>query len=251
MRWFFGVWRRDGTQYLDHLIQTLKNTKKYDESFDSDSILIALLHDSIEDTEETFDTLQKKYWDIIALWVDTLSKKPFWEYIPQWNNDNNLWTQEAKDFSNIKTSIEDFIWKKIDHDFKLSDHSLLPNDLRAWWEKYKEKYKETRKEQYFKKFESLESLKNHIKNQATLKEIEISEGELELLTHKVATIKLADRLHNITTLPSEKIEAKSHETNTYLKKIWKELWGEVWERIAKEMFRLASASKHHSIMSII
>lgn len=249
--WFFWVWRKDGTSYIDHLVQTLKNTIKYDETFDHDSVLIALLHDSIEDTNETFETLQSKYGNIVALWVSSLSKKPFWEYIPQWNNDNNEWTEEAKNFSQVKTSIEDFIWKKIDHDFKLSNHSQLPDDLKSKWETYEDKYKEIRNDDYFSKFQSLETLKRSIQEEAEIREISISEWELDLLTHKVVTVKLADRLHNIVTLPSEKMKRKIDETVYYLKDIWKEIWGQLWQRISREIVKLEATSKKKLIMSAI
>lgn len=245
---FSEIIRKDGTHYIDHLLQTLKNTKKYDDSFDCDSILIALLHDSIEDTEETFESIRQKYWDTVALWVQALSKKAFWEYIPQWDSSSNVWTEETKDFSFLKEEIEAHIWKRIDHDFKLSDHLCLPLDLRNKWEDYEEKYKKVRNKDYFSKFESLDSLKKSIINEAKINEIELSEWEIDLLTYKVATVKLADRLHNIKTLPPSKMKAKINETYEYLENIWKELWWHIWVQISKEMIRLSRISTNQELM---
>lgn len=88
LRWFWNNFRDDGSYYIEHLEATLENFIRYfPESINRLSILVALLHDSIEDTDETFETLYEKYWLEVAICVQILSKRskndPYLKS-PQW-----------------------------------------------------------------------------------------------------------------------------------------------------------------------
>ena len=230
--WFFWVSRKDGSHYIEHLIKTLLYTEKYDESFDDISVQIAVLHDSIEDTNESFESLQLKYGDIVALWVDTLSKKPFWEYIPGWEDSNYEQSNDIQNFLILKDNIEKYIWREIDHDFKFSNHSNIPHGLRKLWEVYEEKYEVVRNNQYFWKFKNMHELEKNIENQAIIRWVILDKEELQLLAYKVAVIKLSDRKHNIETLPKKKRAYKIKETQEHLSEIGKEVVPRIWKKIS-------------------
>ncbi len=68
--------RITGENYSSHLVEVAKlYVENSSSNVSFDSITIALLHDSLEDIlEETFETLQKDFWNIVALWVAALSK---------------------------------------------------------------------------------------------------------------------------------------------------------------------------------
>ena len=54
--------RRDGTPYLNHLRNTLENfVIHFPYEISRTALLIALLHDSIEDTPEDFKSIREKF----------------------------------------------------------------------------------------------------------------------------------------------------------------------------------------------
>ena len=67
-----GQKRKSGEPYIFHPIEVAKILVAYD--CDTDSIIAALLHDTVEDTEVTLDQVKKLFGQEVASLVDGLTK---------------------------------------------------------------------------------------------------------------------------------------------------------------------------------
>jgi len=72
VRWHDGQMRRDGSEYVTHPIATAMIVAEM--GLDDDSIVAALLHDSIEDTEATREDVASLFGEDVALIVDGVTK---------------------------------------------------------------------------------------------------------------------------------------------------------------------------------
>ncbi len=70
-----GQERDEGTPYYSHCIATAINLLEYTTSPTEDQVCIALLHDTLEDTNATYDELMAKFGNYVAEGVQLLSKK--------------------------------------------------------------------------------------------------------------------------------------------------------------------------------
>lgn len=208
--WFFWIKRKDGSHYILHLLTTSQIFSRYcaqsNISISPEDSLIALLHDSIEDTGATFETLEEKFWGKIALWVSVLSKKPLAAY-----HDGR--------FRDIQAQIKNETWEDIGEEMILKNYNWnISPELRKSWESYEKNLKVKRNQDYFKNFSSLELLEKHIIAESRKRGISfVSESERKKFVRKIAIIKLSDRLHNIKTLPvHDSSEQKILETTTHL-----------------------------------
>ena len=69
-----GVRRRDGFPYLTHPLEVLRILLLSPWKFTAEELAAAVLHDIVEDTETTFEELDKEFGDRIAAMVWLLSK---------------------------------------------------------------------------------------------------------------------------------------------------------------------------------
>lgn len=82
---FSEIWRSTGERYFEHLREVVNNVLDLPNP-NIDKVLIAIAHDSIEDTNKTYEWLSEDYWYKIALSVEAISKQSWENYLE--NNDN-------------------------------------------------------------------------------------------------------------------------------------------------------------------
>lgn len=88
---FQNINRNNGGRYFDHLLRVAYNVLIESKKPSLRKLLIALHHDSIEDTDYDLHTLETTLNIKIALWVAIISKRPFTE----------LTTQDQKNWDKI------------------------------------------------------------------------------------------------------------------------------------------------------
>ena len=96
--------RRDGTPYLSHPVEVAIILAEM--GFDEDAICAALLHDTIEDCNYTFEQIEKEFNKNIAIAVDCVSAIDKEEYIYDKN-------EIFEDPNFVKSSAEEQTFKKL------------------------------------------------------------------------------------------------------------------------------------------
>lgn len=89
------TWER----YFEHLREVVNNVLTLPNP-NIEKVLIAIAHDSIEDTNKTFEWLAEDYWYEVALAVEAISKKPWQYYIDENIVDENERKKDAKEKRN-------------------------------------------------------------------------------------------------------------------------------------------------------
>ena len=186
---FSEVQRDDWERYFEHL-RAVANIVLELENPNIEKVLIALLHDSIEDTNIDYHTLKILFWEKIALAVQALSKADESEY-------------EAAETLSAK---------------------------------------EVRNMDYFSHLESFETMKSHIEKLVLEDWLDLSEQDLIEITKNTIDVKLADRIHNLSTQWDEnnisKVERKLEETKKYFLNIAKEVNIDAYEKIKTLILKL-------------
>ncbi len=224
----FWTYRENNERVLLHYRETAYIITDNFDYLNINKIKISLLHDLIEDTNISFQTIKELYWIQIALWVEAISKKPIFNFI----------SDEVKYKIIIDNWITDDIWnltKKIKENN--INNSLSDNEKTALI--YYDEIKENKKIEYFSRFESKDSMKKYIIQ--IIKENQINwlnDEELEQIVLDVFDVKFADRIHNLRTQwdPGniKKVRKKIKETKDYLLPIAKEINSEVY-KIMREL----------------
>lgn len=80
---FRGEFRRDGKRYFEHLRSVTDIILKELPYPTVRKVIVAMLHDMMEDTEVDFDTLKKTFWEEIATAVNLLTKKSIDHYMEE------------------------------------------------------------------------------------------------------------------------------------------------------------------------
>lgn len=208
---FFEVYRENWERYFEHL-RAVANIILSMDNPTKDKVLIALLHDSIEDTDIDFYTIKKLFWVKIALSVQALSKDEVINYVEddEFEDINEAWILNDK--FGLKEEIKN-------EDIELSEKEKIALSV------YK-KAKKKRNDMYFSHLESFQSMKEYIKSLTSNYDIELSEEELNEITKNTIDVKLSDRIHNLSTQWDEdnieKVERKVEETKRYFLSIAKE-----------------------------
>lgn len=270
------TWKR----YLDHvrnvrsiyveklstLKENLKNLDKSNKEHVKKAITLVKLeiymiatcqdHDSIEDTDVTFEWLRQTSWDIIAFSTLLLSKKPFTEFI---NNEDDL--NELKEIAktwilNSKWLISDNFKKKLYIEKYIDDEvekiSILDNyDIteveRNWLERHKileKKYKKARNNHYFNNFKSKESLIEYATNLSKELNLNFNIEQIKLIICRITLIKIADRIDNLSDISEawknepNRIIKKLNETEEYLLPLAREINFIIFEEISREIFKI-------------
>ncbi len=76
---FSEVERTSWERYFEHLREVVNNILKLPNP-NTKKVLISIAHDSIEDTNKTFEWLSEDYWYDVALAVQAISKEPWKKY---------------------------------------------------------------------------------------------------------------------------------------------------------------------------
>jgi len=86
-----STWER----YFEHLRSVVNNVLDLPNP-NTDKVFIAIAHDSIEDTNKTYEWFNEDFWYKIALWVQVISKSPWEDYIQDTQNITDDLKKEAK-----------------------------------------------------------------------------------------------------------------------------------------------------------
>ncbi len=201
---FTGVFRATWERYFEHLRAVVENVLEFPNP-NKEKVLIAILHDSIEDIEEINYEFIEKFcksknidWNTIALPVQAISKGD---------------------------------WK----DYLSTDEKDEP-------EKYKKAAKKRRNTGYFSHMISFDTMKEYISMLAGRKWLTLSDDEIIAITQNAIDVKLADRIHNLSTQwdPNniETVERKMKETEDYFLEIAKETNPDAYQKIMVEIVKL-------------
>lgn len=192
---------------FEHIRKTMEIVLYEMKDFDIRTLVIALLHDSIEDCKGyNKSVLKYKYGQYIANCVDMLTKKDWRMYLTY---DQRKWYNERQDMiNNIKEWIElNNEWYSLlsnlaeDKDINraLEDEiRQLKKEVKKWFEI---PAKKLRNKEYFGHLKELENVEY-----------------LSLLERDFLLVKCADRVQNLRSmagLPLAKIDRKSDETEKY------------------------------------
>lgn len=188
-------------RYFEHLREVTLIVINELENPNVEKVLIAILHDSIEDIELTFNEIKRFFWIRVAIWVQAISKNPFEEYLTE---------SERKKYEKAK----EWIW------ISGQSKNIQYNETIKYLEK---KWKELRNEDYFWHLESFEGMYKYITKIALDNWSNLSQEELLELTQNILDVKYADRIHNLRTQwnPNDikTVERKIEETEKYLLKL--------------------------------
>lgn len=197
---FSNKYRNNWEKYFEHLEQvSLISIEIFEKELNKikknkilhrtlvDRIIIALLHDIIEDTNVDFNEIKDLFWINIAIAVQALSK-------------NKINIKENSDKILLKSSwILDKNWE-IKKDVKLKIKKWELSYIEEIWLDIFNKYRHERNNEYFSRFESFESMYKYIKSISK----NLNNEELKRITKNVLNIKYADRIHNLRTQWDEK-----------------------------------------------
>lgn len=101
---FAEIERSTWERYFEHLREVVNNVLKLPNP-NTKKVLIAIAHDSIEDTNKTFEWLSEDYWYEVALAVQSISKDP-WEKYQDVSIENEK--ERIKDAKNQRNAI--YFW---------------------------------------------------------------------------------------------------------------------------------------------
>ncbi len=206
---FWRKWRDDGTVYIEHLIGVhkiaLAACQEVWIKFDETLALICLLHDNIEDTQETFETLYKKYGFYVAISVAMISKISLKDFYNAVKNNEIICSDTT--LGNRITSKK---WKDIEFE-------------NIWDTKIVKNLKKERNQYYHMKFRDESSFqKRYEKNKLLYTDVVNSEEEwfinIKEFYELISFIKVCDRKHNnLHPKPDTRAnEIKDTETNTFI-----------------------------------
>lgn len=128
---FNAIERSSWERYFEHLREVVNNVLELPNP-NTQKILIAIAHDSIEDTNKTFEWLSEDYWFEVALAVEAISKIPWKNYIDVDISDDNERIKQAKKIRN-----EDYFWHLVSFEAFKSHIQKIANS--KWIELAEEK----------------------------------------------------------------------------------------------------------------
>ena len=221
---FSQIYRSSGERYFEHLREVVNNVLDLPHPT-TDKLLIALAHDSIEDTDITFEWLNEFYWQKVALWVEAISKQPWKQYLN--DDEKNL----LENLESRKRDLTEWGYKSL-------------ADLKALW-------KQRRNYDYFSHIQNFWNLMEYIHLLAESKWIYLNIEELKEIAQDVLDVKLADRIHNLSTQwdpdDTATVRRKVEETKKYFIEIAKErnpsAYKKLWSLLLHLEIQLHNASK--------
>lgn len=244
-------------------LEKLDNTKKEDikkalELIKNEVTIAAtcLDHDSIEDTDVTYEWLKETSGKMVAFTTLLLSKNPFNKYIDneddlkEFQEIKKIWILNSKwllsDEMKTKIHIEENIYDELEK-FSITDNYEITKEERDWISRYiilEKKYKEIRNNHYFEHIKSREAIEEYAKQLMEEKSINFSKEDFDTIIQNVILVKLADRIQNLEDIATswakkpEKIEKKLIETEKYLLPLAKEVNEEVYNYMKSEIYRI-------------
>jgi len=126
-----GQKRKDGEPYIVHPVSVCLNEIYHQENethvFNEDTIVAALLHDTVEDTNTHYDDIHDEFGDKMANIIDNLTDDPIWS---KWHKEGHLSVLEesALQFCNASKSIDSLDVKFADRLNNLETIAVMPED---------------------------------------------------------------------------------------------------------------------------
>lgn len=239
--------RSDGTPYFYHLLETAYILLEESglETLCIEDILIALLHDTIEDTNQDFNSLWRSLsskWREIAFWVHIISKPHFHTHI-----------EDDDERSRYKNCLSEIGGNNIDLSWNIINESIVDTDLVDQYNKLKEEYKPIRNKKHFENYVDYETFKVYAKEEAHHLSFSCSDEELDIICKRSLSVKFADRLHNLRTidhLSNQRIFKKIHETIDYIVPIAKEVNPIMAQKLQDEIQKLQTLVASRTIWNI-
>ena len=208
--------RDTGDRYFEHLVRTAYNIMEKTKNPSRLKILIALLHDVIENTNFIgFSDISnmfhdKTLWKKVALWVLLLTKDPVIKYIKKNQDHSSKKSYDALvSFSNrqVKEKWEAFciINEKgfLTREFRLRRKKWeLTKKENEWFHKYasfKKKYSKQMSEDYYPRFSSTKTMKTLAQTYSSRNELSLDNDEIAEVVEAALDSKDADRLDNLET----------------------------------------------------
>lgn len=261
-----GQLRKDGTRYFEHPVEVAKILQEINWQ-NTKSIIIALLHDVIEDTEIEHDILCELFGEKIADSVEKISKKPWSQYL------DGAIVEEKKSRSirdTFKKWVKAILWKEfpviidIEHfdSLILNYENLIQNTDRNTIHFYIVETEDSKKiNQVIERCKTIcKGMKkkmlltkkingspdfSHIKKEDKDIARELRDEDyfwnMDQLDRDTLNVKFADRIHNlrtIYTLSKEDIKRKVKETKKYFLKVAKNRNPKAYELIIIELTKI-------------
>lgn len=212
---FQDVKRKSWERYFEHLLSVVDLYLDNEENPNFDWVMVAMLHDIMEDSDVDFKTLKHLFWTEIAGSVKHLSKHSVEVYLTEGSEEVKLFLDWKKEgFLNSKWLISDDI-KKRKKFWSLTDEE---KEKIKQYEEIHKKYRKKRNSDYFSNF--------------------AEHTDLEKI------IKCYDRLHNLQTLLwiwSDKVWSiftKIEETIKYFFPVIKDRFPKILEKFISEINRV-------------
>ena len=213
-------------------------------------------HDSIEDTDVTYEWLKETSGEMIAFSTLLLSKTPFNKYIVDIADLNEFEEIKKTWVLNTKWLLSDIIKRKIyiekyiNHPlvkYSITDNFEITEQERNWIQRFKtlaKKYKEIKNNDFFEHMKSREKLEEYAKKLMVEKWITFSEQDFNTVIQNVIIVKLSDRIQNLEDIATSwaddplKIENKLVETESSLLPLAKDINTDIYEYMKSEIFRI-------------
>lgn len=186
---FVDIKRNNGYNYLSHLTGVLNLLFHNSNNLNLFKILLALNHDTIEDTHETFESLKQKFWEEHAFWVLLLTKKPFYDLIDD-ENEKEFYKNNHKNKSSLNEA-------------QLENIKKLTN---------------RRNEEHFTNMLTLKSFYNNAFKLRSKYCISLTDERVSQICFETVEIKYFDRIDNLRTA---EIYTENNEKNR--KKAYKKI----------------------------
>jgi len=222
-------------RYLEHLVRTAYNLLEKTPNPNRLSVLIALLHDIIENTDVTYQDIiwffrDKKLWKKVALGVLLLSKKSIKDFITDKESRNWKLYQEIERFSKAKERSWGYEMRMINwkwflvKDFKLRakkrELSKKEESLYKGYKRLKTDLKSAIDNDYYPRFETKENMITEAKWLNIKYSLWLSPEEIEEVSLCSLDAKDWDRLDNLETeheSSRNKIRKKIKEFNDHFR----------------------------------
>lgn len=217
--------RKSWERYFEHLKEVTLIWLKEWLTKDFNEVLISMLHDIIEDTDISFQTLRELFWERIAIWVELISKNNLTNYISDgwdlqelreirrfWILNDKWWIKDSfkKKIRKLKELISPLQYEYLIHYWNITKD--IKETLKLLWIsenkifafiKYKEleeKYKKSKNDAYWYHMDSLEDFYSKAHRIRREHIIRLSDKALKWVAQKSLTVKLSDRIHNLRTM---------------------------------------------------
>ena len=225
---FHGTYRDTKERYFDHLREVAEIVLNNNKNATFDQVIVAILHDIVEDTNISIRTISKLFWEKIALSVELITKKSVLEFVDteiESHQEMKLSLENSTLINNnglLCDRIKSRIRKIKEWGSKINFKQTKPytqeeSDKLVWlWFSSQEvidlsklnflneEYKPERNNHYFSKYRNHQEMVIQTKAIVEKRWFTLTDEEVIEASNDAIVVKLADRHHNLNTLWDEK-----------------------------------------------